>query len=272
LRVYLFFRNATMSLENTHSNVLIRSPVDEVHQMVPCTPNHLGGKMPIESGYGNFDFIRGQVSDDDSGDYFVDGEMGIGGVDGLCPLEQPPNATRKSTRRRAKPRVDDQDGYMFGGSDEDVVSGEIQLVHVAESQEGISALNHKGSGKTRRATKAAKARLQDRRSLQDATAVIPQNQLQNTRKSARKTARTPITKKMRRGGSSIRKPQLAWVKGKVSDPRTGEEFTTGNVPPGEFCTQCSATTTPVWRAGPFGHKTLCNACGVRWMKVTPKRR
>lgn len=25
--------------------------------------------------------------------------------------------------------------------------------------------------------------------------------------------------------------------------------------------------TPVWRAGPHGPKTLCNACGVRWMKV-----
>ena len=24
--------------------------------------------------------------------------------------------------------------------------------------------------------------------------------------------------------------------------------------------------TPVWRAGPHGPKTLCNACGVRYMK------
>lgn len=37
-------------------------------------------------------------------------------------------------------------------------------------------------------------------------------------------------------------------------------------------------TTPVWRAGPHGPKTLCNACGVRYMKVakgnvtpTPRR-
>ncbi|GJP52686.1 hypothetical protein CLOM_g11779 [Closterium sp. NIES-68] len=30
------------------------------------------------------------------------------------------------------------------------------------------------------------------------------------------------------------------------------------------CTHCSSTTTPQWRAGPLGPKTLCNACGVRF--------
>ena len=35
---------------------------------------------------------------------------------------------------------------------------------------------------------------------------------------------------------------------------------------GRACTQCHAQQTPVWRAGPHGPKTLCNACGVRWMK------
>ncbi|KAA8495053.1 GATA transcription factor 11 [Porphyridium purpureum] len=32
------------------------------------------------------------------------------------------------------------------------------------------------------------------------------------------------------------------------------------------CTYCSARETPLWRAGPDGPKTLCNACGVRWRK------
>lgn len=36
--------------------------------------------------------------------------------------------------------------------------------------------------------------------------------------------------------------------------------------PGQACTACRAQSTPVWRAGPMGPKTLCNACGVRWMK------
>ncbi|KAL3614662.1 hypothetical protein CASFOL_041419 [Castilleja foliolosa] len=30
------------------------------------------------------------------------------------------------------------------------------------------------------------------------------------------------------------------------------------------CSHCGVTKTPQWRAGPFGSKTLCNACGVRF--------
>lgn len=33
------------------------------------------------------------------------------------------------------------------------------------------------------------------------------------------------------------------------------------------CVHCAATETPLWRAGPDGPKTLCNACGVRWKKT-----
>lgn len=29
------------------------------------------------------------------------------------------------------------------------------------------------------------------------------------------------------------------------------------------CSKCGATKTPQWREGPFGPKTLCNACGVK---------
>jgi len=32
------------------------------------------------------------------------------------------------------------------------------------------------------------------------------------------------------------------------------------------CVSCGVTETPLWRAGPAGPKTLCNACGVRWRK------
>lgn len=42
-------------------------------------------------------------------------------------------------------------------------------------------------------------------------------------------------------------------------------------PDGHACTACGAQSTPVWRAGPHGPKTLCNACGVRYMKVAKKK-
>lgn len=66
--------------------------------------------------------------------------------------------------------------------------------------------------------------------------------------------------------TSGRKAVLLWNTERVTDPRTGAPVS--EVHPGTFCTQCYALSTPVWRAGPFGHKTLCNACGVRWMKAS----
>ena len=32
---------------------------------------------------------------------------------------------------------------------------------------------------------------------------------------------------------------------------------------GKRCAHCNTHTTPLWRNGPDGPKTLCNACGVR---------
>ena len=42
-------------------------------------------------------------------------------------------------------------------------------------------------------------------------------------------------------------------------------------PTGGCCTACKVVATPVWRTGPHGPKTLCNACGVRWTKVVRKK-
>ncbi|KAJ7977887.1 GATA transcription factor [Quillaja saponaria] len=32
------------------------------------------------------------------------------------------------------------------------------------------------------------------------------------------------------------------------------------------CTGCKTTKTPLWRGGPAGPKSLCNACGIRYRK------
>jgi len=32
------------------------------------------------------------------------------------------------------------------------------------------------------------------------------------------------------------------------------------------CIFCSSASTPVWRTGPAGPKSLCNACGIRFAK------
>lgn len=36
------------------------------------------------------------------------------------------------------------------------------------------------------------------------------------------------------------------------------------------CTQCSLTQTPEWRRGPNGSRTLCNACGLFFVKLSNK--
>lgn len=45
----------------------------------------------------------------------------------------------------------------------------------------------------------------------------------------------------------------------------------GGAQPAHQCVRCGTTTTPLWRAGPRGPKTLCNACGVRHMKAMRKK-
>lgn len=37
-----------------------------------------------------------------------------------------------------------------------------------------------------------------------------------------------------------------------------------------ICTQCRLENTPEWRRGPEGSRTLCNACGLFYLKLTKK--
>ncbi|KAF8524168.1 hypothetical protein JB92DRAFT_3109567 [Gautieria morchelliformis] len=40
----------------------------------------------------------------------------------------------------------------------------------------------------------------------------------------------------------------------------------------QHCMGCGATSTPEWRRGPLGPRTLCNACGLVYAKLIKKRR
>ncbi|ORY01548.1 hypothetical protein K493DRAFT_334925 [Basidiobolus meristosporus CBS 931.73] len=38
-----------------------------------------------------------------------------------------------------------------------------------------------------------------------------------------------------------------------------------------YCHSCNCTDTPEWRKGPLGPRTLCNACGLIWAKLSKKK-
>ncbi|XP_030544914.1 GATA transcription factor 16-like [Rhodamnia argentea] len=46
------------------------------------------------------------------------------------------------------------------------------------------------------------------------------------------------------------------------EPEPGEASETNK----KFCADCKTTKTPLWRGGPSGPKSLCNACGIRYRK------
>ncbi|KAL9435592.1 hypothetical protein AB3S75_021795 [Citrus x aurantiifolia] len=63
---------------------------------------------------------------------------------------------------------------------------------------------------------------------------------------------------------------------KTKKQRRDAEEMMNSSPAGTFnemkksCTDCRTTRTPLWRGGPAGPRSLCNACGIRYRK-TKKR-
>ncbi|KAJ6683818.1 hypothetical protein OIU85_007506 [Salix viminalis] len=58
------------------------------------------------------------------------------------------------------------------------------------------------------------------------------------------------------------------LKGRKSsreDDRNGGGVS-GEVEDKKACTDCKTTKTPLWRGGPAGPKSMCNACGIRYRK------
>lgn len=46
-----------------------------------------------------------------------------------------------------------------------------------------------------------------------------------------------------------------------------DQSSNNNIIPIRVCSDCNTTKTPLWRSGPKGPKSLCNACGIRQRKA-----
>ncbi|XP_076881365.1 GATA transcription factor 15-like [Bidens hawaiensis] len=53
---------------------------------------------------------------------------------------------------------------------------------------------------------------------------------------------------------------------KVKRSSPGSESSDGGSDSIKTCADCGTTKTPLWRGGPAGPKSLCNACGIRSRK------
>ncbi|KZP30489.1 hypothetical protein FIBSPDRAFT_945854 [Athelia psychrophila] len=65
------------------------------------------------------------------------------------------------------------------------------------------------------------------------------------------------------------KPPESETKPVLPNPKKTEED--GGTQEGQTCLGCNATSTPEWRRGPLGPRTLCNACGLVYAKLIKKR-
>lgn len=55
-------------------------------------------------------------------------------------------------------------------------------------------------------------------------------------------------------------------KGRLTKKKTSSSKGRGRKPK-THCHQCGLTSTPEWRRGPTGSRSLCNACGIYYMKL-----
>lgn len=57
---------------------------------------------------------------------------------------------------------------------------------------------------------------------------------------------------------------LLWGHKHQQQQQRHEQYKSDMAVVGRKCTHCQVNKTPLWREGPMGPKTLCNACGVRY--------
>lgn len=56
-----------------------------------------------------------------------------------------------------------------------------------------------------------------------------------------------------------------------ADPSSDTKKRRGRAAPPGRCHSCQRAETPEWRRGPDGARTLCNACGLHYAKLTRKQ-
>ncbi|KAL8158377.1 GATA transcription factor 1-like [Apium graveolens] len=116
----------------------------------------------------------------------------------------------------------------------------------------------------------------------DQNHLSPISVLENSGRSYIGNLMTPISFPVRGRSKGLRKrrrrfPELCvqqgwqWNKASMENPKQEQEkslFVSKKVSRGaeigRRCQHCQTDHTPLWRAGPMGPKTLCNACGVRY--------
>lgn len=91
--------------------------------------------------------------------------------------------------------------------------------------------------------------------LSRGTAVIRTNSVRATKSTSPK-----VTKKVTKRKSDPKMP-------KPTSPKVIKQAKTN---PEDECTQCASRSTPEWRRGPEGPRTLCNACGLFFGKLINK--
>ncbi|KAF5200491.1 Gata transcription factor [Thalictrum thalictroides] len=52
----------------------------------------------------------------------------------------------------------------------------------------------------------------------------------------------------------------------LSEKESGSQGSAGSQDMKKCCVDCKTTKTPLWRGGPAGPKSLCNACGIKHRK------
>lgn len=82
-------------------------------------------------------------------------------------------------------------------------------------------------------------------------------------------AATARTKKTRRPAENAPRPRAPM--GRKGSVDGGAAAAAAGVA-APTCKECGTRSTPLWRAGPDGTKSLCNRCGIRWMRGVPLTR